>query len=372
MATKKKAAAPKKKPSLLTDEDKKFFEVYINNPSPTGFEAEGQKLWLSYLKPAIDKYEVDNYGTVYGIVNPEAKFKVVIEAHADEISWFVSYITDNGLIYVRRNGGSDHQIAPSKRVWIHTRKGKKIPAVFGWPAIHTRNGGKETPPELKNIFLDLGCTTKQEVEDMGVHVGCVITYQDEFFVLNNRYFGGRALDNRVGGFMIAKVARLLQQNKKKLPFALYIVNSVQEEVGLRGAEMVAHTIQPNCAIITDVCHDTTTPMIDKILEGDYKAGNGPVLTVGPAVHNKLLDFVMDTARSSKIPFQIDAASRATGTDTDAFAYSTGGIPSVLISLPLRYMHTTVEMVAIDDVENVIRLMYESLLKLDPKFNFKYL
>ncbi len=371
MATKKKAA-PKKSASILTAEDKNFFEAYINNPSPTGFEAEGQKLWLNYLKPAIDKYEVDNYGTVYGIVNPDAPFKVAIEAHADEISWFVSYITDLGLIYVKRNGGSDHQIAPSKRVWIHTRDGKKIPAVFGWPAIHTRKDGKEQAPTTTNIFLDCGATTKKEVEEMGIHVGCVITYQDEFFVLNNRYFGGRALDNRAGGFMIAKVARMLKENKKKLPFALYIVNSVQEEVGLRGAEMVVQSIRPNCAIVTDVCHDTTTPMIDKVIEGDFKAGKGPVLTVGPAVHNKLLDFVITTAKGNKIPYQIDAASRSTGTDTDAFAYANGGVPSVLISLPLRYMHTTVEMISIEDTENVIKLIYESLLKLSPKFNFKYL
>ncbi len=370
MATKKKAPA-KKKPSILTDEDKNFFEAYINNPSPTGFEAEGQKLWLAYIKPAIDKHEVDTYGTVYGIVNPSAKFKVAIEAHADEISWFVSYITPEGLIYVKRNGGSDHQIAPSKRVWIHTRKGKKIPAVFGWPAIHTRRESKEQSPEVKNIFLDLGCTTKKEVEALGVHVGCVITYQDEFFTLNDRYFGGRALDNRAGGFIIAKVARLLKENKKQLPFALYIVNSVQEEVGLNGAAMVAHTIHPDCAIITDVCHDTTTPMIDKTVEGDFASGRGPVLTIGPAVHNKLLDYIIETADKKKIPYQIDAASRFTGTDTDAFAYTKGGIPSALISLPLRYMHTTVELVNIEDLENVVKLIYESLLNLKPNFDFKY-
>lgn len=370
MATKKKS--PGKAKSILTEEDKKFFETYINTPSPTGFEAEGQKVWLNYLKPAIDKYEVDNYGSVYGVINPEAKFKVAIEAHADEISWFVSYISDQGLIYVKRNGGSDHQIAPSKKVWIHTREGKKIEALFGWPAIHTRKDGKEQAPTVTNIFLDCGATSKKEVEQMGIHVGCVITYQDQFFTLNNRYFVGRALDNRAGGFIIAKVARLLKENKKKLPFALYIVNSVQEEVGLRGAEMVAHTIHPDCAIVTDVCHDTSTPMIDKIVEGDFKSGSGPVLTIGPAVHNKLLDFVLDTAKDKKIPYQIDAASRSTGTDTDAFAYTKGGIPSVLISLPLRYMHTTVEMVSIEDTENVIKLIYESLLKLTPKFNFKYL
>jgi putative aminopeptidase FrvX len=362
--------AAKKTPSILTKEDVAFFESYINNASPTGFEAEGQKLWLNYIKPAIDEYHVDNYGTVYGVVNPKAPFKVVIEAHADEISWFVNYISPDGHIYVKRNGGSDHMIAPSMRVFIHT-KDKRIPAVFGWPAIHTRKPATEKAPAVENIFLDCGCISKEEVEKLGIYVGCVITYRDEFFILNDRYFGGRALDNRAGGFMIAKVARMLKENKKKLPFGLYIVNSVQEEVGLRGAEMVVQTINPDCCIITDVAHDTTTPMIDKVTEGEFKCGDGPILTIGPAVHNKLLGLIRDTASKHKIKVQMDAASRSTGTDTDAFAYANGGIPSALISLPLRYMHTTVEMVHKDDLENVIKLIYESLLVLDPKFNFKY-
>jgi putative aminopeptidase FrvX len=358
--------------TLFSQHDIDFLESYINNPSPTGFEAEGQKLWLSYLKPSIDEYQVDNYGTVYGVVNPGQEFKVVIEAHADEISWYVSYISSDGIIYVRRNGGSDHQIAPSKRLWIHTEKGK-VPAVFGWPAIHTRKGGaSEKAPTTENIFVDCGCTSDKEVKELGIHPGCVMTYVDEFYVLNNRYFGGRALDNRVGGFMIAKVAHMLKENAKQLPFSLYIVNSVQEEVGLHGAQMIAHTIKPNCAIVTDVAHDTSTPMIDKIAEGDYKCGSGPILTIGPAVHNNLLKHIRNTADANKIEYQIDAASRNTGTDTDAFAFSQGGIPSALISLPLRYMHTTVEMVSITDTENVTKLIYETLLGLTPDFNFKYL
>lgn len=359
------------KPRIITAESESFLEKYINNASPTGFEAEGQKLWLAYLKPYIDDYLVDNYGTVVGIINPKSDYKVVIEAHADEISWFVSYITDNGLIYVKRNGGSDHQIAPSKRVNIHTRKGI-VKAVFGWPAIHTREPGKEEAPSLKNIFLDCGAKSKEEVEQMGVHVGCVITYEDQFMKLNNRYYVGRALDNRIGGFMIAEVVRLLHKNKKKLPFGLYIVNSVQEEVGLNGAQMIAHTIKPQVVIVTDVCHDTTTPLINKITQGDFACGKGPVITYGPSVHNKLLQLIIDAAEENKIPLQRDAASRFTGTDTDAFAFSNGGIPSALISLALRYMHTTVEMVEIQDVEQVIQLIYHTLLKIKPSYDFKYL
>ncbi|WP_264509690.1 M42 family metallopeptidase [Flavobacterium sp. N1719] len=356
--------------TILTNDSLQFLEQYLNNASPTGYESEGQKIWMNYLKPYVDTFITDTYGTAVGVINPEAPFKVVIEGHSDEISWYVNYITDNGLIYVIRNGGSDHQIAPSKRVNIHTKNGI-VKGVFGWPAIHTRNRGKEETANLHNIFIDVGCSTKEEVEKLGVHVGCVITYPDEFMILNGDKFVCRALDNRMGGFMIAEVARLLKANKKKLPFGLYIVNSVQEEIGLRGAEMITQTIQPNVAIVTDVCHDTTTPMIDKKIEGDLQMGKGPVIAYAPAVQNILRDLITDTADAHKIPFQRHATSRVTGTDTDAFAYSNGGVASALISLPLRYMHTTVEMVHRDDVENVIKLIYESLLKIEDNHNFSY-
>ncbi|WNJ17970.1 M42 family metallopeptidase [Pontibacter sp. G13] len=356
--------------SILTPDSLAFFEAYINNPSPTGFESGGQQMWLEYIKPYIDTYEVDAYGSVYGVVNPDAPFKVVIEAHADEISWFVNYITEDGLIYVARNGGSDHQIAPSKRVNIHTEDGI-VKGVFGWPAIHTRRSGKEEQPTLKNIFVDVGATNKDEVLEMGIHVGTVMTFEDEFMLLNDRYFTGRALDNRAGGFMIAEVARLLHENEIKLPFGLYIVNAVQEEIGLRGAQMIAERIQPDVAIVTDVTHDTSTPMIDKKQHGDVKAGKGPSMTVGPAVHNNLLKLIQQTAKAHDIPFQREAASRSTGTDTDAFAYSNQGVPSALISLPLRYMHTTVEMAHKADVEAVINLIYHALQRIENGHDFRY-
>ncbi|MFZ9657774.1 MAG: M42 family peptidase, partial [Crocinitomicaceae bacterium] len=191
---------------IIIKKSEQFLENYLNNASPTGFETSGQQMWLDYLKPYIDEYITDAYGSVAGIINPGQPYKVVIEAHADEISWFVHYITKDGFIYLRRNGGSDHMIAPSKRVNIHTDKGP-VKAVFGWPAIHMRQQKEETP-SMKNIFLDCGCSSKEEVEALGVHVGCVATFEDEFMVLNQTKYVGRALDNRVGGFMIAEVARL--------------------------------------------------------------------------------------------------------------------------------------------------------------------
>ena len=358
------------KNTILTEKSLEFLESYLNNASPTGYEWNGQKLWMNYLKPYVDDFITDTYGTAVAVINPEAEFKVVIEGHADEISWYVNYITDNGLLYVIRNGGSDHQIAPSKIVDIHTKKGI-VKGVFGWPAIHTRDKSKEEAPKPDNIFIDVGAKDKEEVERMGIHVGCVITYPDQFLVLNDDKFVCRALDNRMGGFMIAEVARLLKEKDITLPFGLYITNSVQEEIGLRGAEMIANRIKPNVAIITDVTHDTTTPMIDKKKEGQAEIGDGPVIAYAPAVQQKLRDLIVDTAEKNMIPFQRAALSRATGTDTDAFAYSNGGVPSALISLPLRYMHTTVEMVHREDVENVIMLIYETLLSIKDGDTFSY-
>lgn len=365
-------AKAKKSSSVLSDESLQFFRNYINTPSPVGFEANGQRLWIDYIKPFVDDVFTDPYGSAVGVINPGNAFKVVIEAHVDEISWFVNYINNEGLIYLKRNGGVDHQIAPGQRVFIHGKKGP-VKAVFGWPAIHTRISAqdKEPVPKVENLFLDCGARNKKEVEDLGIKVGSVVTYQEGFDELAYDYFIGRAFDNRIGGFMIAEVARLLRENKKKLPFALYVVNAVQEEIGLRGAEMIARRIKPDIAIITDVTHDTTTPMINKAIEGDTACGKGPSLSYGPAVHNKLLQLVEDVAEKSGIPVQLRTVSRSTGTDTDSFAYANDGCPSVLISIPLRYMHTTVEMLHRSDIEQTIQLMYETLLNLSPKTNLSY-
>ena len=355
----------------MRKESREFLDRYINNASPTGFEEAGQRIWLEYITPYIDTYFTDTYGTVVGVVNSDAEYKVVIEAHADEISWFVNYINDEGYIYVVRNGGSDHQIAPSKRVNIHTKKGF-VKAVFGWPAIHVREKKKEDIPSIENIILDCGCKNKKEVEALGVHVGSVVTYVDELMMINDKYFVGRALDNRMGGFMIAEVVRLLKEKKNKLGFGLYIVNAVQEEIGLRGAEMISRRIKPDVAIITDVTHDTQSPLYKKEKLGDIACGKGPSLTYGPEIQNNLLEMVINTAKKKKIPYQLEASSSHSGTDTEAFAYSAEGVASVLISLPLKYMHTTVESVHKDDVENVIQLMYEFLVQLKSGHDFKYI
>jgi len=357
---------------VIDKKSKKFLKDYLSNASPTGYETKGQEIWIDYISPYVDEWHTDVYGTAYGIIQPGKKFRVAIESHADEISWYVNYISDKGNIHVIRNGGSDQTIAASRRVNIHTPSGV-VRGVFGWPAIHVRKGkDANLAPTLENIFIDVGAKDKKEVEALGIHVGCVVTYDDPYEEINKKCFIGRALDNRLGGYCMAEVARKLKEEKIKLPYSLYVVNSVQEEVGLRGAEMIAQTIRPDVAIVTDVTHDTSTPLIDPKQEGDIRLGEGPALTYAPPVHRKLLQLIEETAIENKIPFQRQASSRTTGTDTDAFAYANGGIPSALISIPLKYMHTTVEMAHFDDVDNLIRLVTASLQRIKSGHNFKYL
>ena len=351
--------------------DEKFLEKYLNSSSPTGFEYElgGQKIWMDYISKYADKVELDNYGTAYGVMgNMDSDFKVVIESHADEIAWFVNYIDSKGYIKVIRNGGSDATIAPSMRATLWGDKGP-VDGIFGHPAIHISYRKKEA--DLDSIFIDVGASSKEEVIEMGINVGTVITFKGDFMKLGSDYYTGRALDNRIGGFMIAEVARMLKEKGKNLPFKLYVVNSVQEEIGLRGAQMIADTIKPNVAIITDVCHETSSPCYTASKEGEHVAGQGGVITRAPAVQNKLRKLILDTADKKKIPVQLAASSTSTGTDTDAFAYSNGGVPSALISLPLKYMHTTVETCHKDDVKNVVKLIYQTLLNIEENHDFKY-
>jgi len=350
--------------------EKNFLFKYLNNYSPVGHESSGQKIWLLYLKSYVDDFFTDVYGNAVGVINPNSDYKVVIEAHSDEISWMISYITKEGYMYVIKNGGSDYDIAPSMRVNIHTKKGM-VSGVFGWPAIHTRDEQKKINPSISTVILDCGCNSNKEVEKLGIHVGCVVTFKDESFEMNKDFLVGRALDNKIGGFIIAQVATKIKINKINLPYSLYIVNSVQEEVGLKGAMIISNRIKPNLAIITDATHDTQSPLYNKIKEGDIKCGMGPVLSFAPSVQNNVLKMLAEVARNNNIPFQRLAASPRTGTDADAFAYSNSGVASGLISLPLKYMHTTVEMVHKNDIKNIIEVIYQFLINLKVNHNFSY-
>jgi len=352
---------------------KKFLKEYLNAYSPVSMEFEGQRIWASYLKNYVDELHDDNYGNVWGVIKSKRKigkdkeYRVVIEAHCDEISWVISYISDTGKIYVNKNGGSDVTIAPSKRVVIHTRKNGLVQGVFGFTAIHLRKN-KNTGPELKDLFIDVGYDSKDKVKEIGIEVGNIVTFNDQFEEMGD-YYVGKALDNKLGGYIIAEVTRKLHENNIQLPYDLYIVNAVQEEVGLHGAKMVSQTIKPHVALVTDVCHNTNTPDIDKKVECDVNGGKGGVFEHSAQNHRKLIDLMRDASDEKEIPYQLEIGSQ--GNDTMGFFLSNGGTPTAIVGLPLKYMHTTCEMSHKDDVESVINILYHSLQKIENGHNFKY-
>lgn len=343
-----------------------FLREYIETPSPVGFEMKlgGQKVWMKEMKKHSKHVESDNYGSAYAMIGDEnSNYKVVIDAHVDEISWLVSNIDEKGFLKVIKNGGSDHQIAPSMKVNLHGKNGT-IKGIFGHPAIHI----SDRPDIIKtdNLFIDIGASNKDEVKEMGIEVGTVATFSDGYMELGNNFITGRSLDDKIGGYITTEVFRLINENNIYLPFLLYAVNSVQEEIGLRGAEMIAKKLQPNVAFIIDVCHEDSSPAYKN---KNFNAGDGCVLSVAPAVHNNVLDYVKGIANDNSIKYTMNSLSRSTGTNTDSYAYS-NGTPSVLISLPLRYMHTTVETVHKADIQATIDLLYNSIINLQNR-NFKY-
>lgn len=347
---------------------KKFLTDYINAYSPVAQEWEGQKIWADYLKPNVDYLESDNYGTVFGVVKSpvqdaaeaegKKRYKVVIEAHCDEISWIITYIDRDGLCRVTKHGGSDAAIAPSKKVLIHTRKKGKVAGAFGMAAIHVRKTSDERAPKPEDLYIDLGVTTRKAATELGVEVGNVVTF-DEVLSEMGEYYVGKSLDNKIGGYIIAEVAKKLKENKMTLPFDLYVVNSVQEEVGLHGARIIAQQLKADVALVHDVCHATDTPGYSKIKSCDIVPGKGPTLEYAAQNHRLLIEHIRETAEKNNIKYQVEVGSQ--GNDTMGFFFA--NTVTAIIASPLRYMHTTVEMVHKKDVKAAIELFYQCLVNM---------
>ncbi len=347
---------------------KEFLKKYINTPSPSGYELllGGQKVWIDYVKKYADKVEIDNYGNAYAYYISNLALKtlketseiktVLLDAHCDEIGFFVFDITNEGFIKVGRLGGSDITITPSARVDIWGDNGK-VKGVFGHPAIHVQEDKFEL--KIENIFIDIGVSKKEDVEKLGITIGTPITMSDGYMDLGD-YYCGRSLDDKIGGFVNSQLIKKLYENKIQLPFELIIVNAVQEEVGLHGAQMVVEKIKPDIAIVIDVTHDTESPAYNKSKQGTVSAGKGLVIMNAPSIQKNLLKLIIDTAKENKIPYQLTASGRGSGTNADSYAYP-HGIPTALLKLAMRYMHTTVETVHKNDVDDLIKLLQYILL-----------
>lgn len=346
-----------------------FLQEYINTPSPSGYEMllGGQKVWINYVSRFCDRVETDEYGNAYAYYNKkeEGMKTVLIDAHADEIGFFVFDITKEGFIKIGRLGGSDITIAPSSRVDIWGENGKVL-GVFGHPAIHIQHDFKA---KLEDMFIDIGVSSYNDVISKGIVVGSPITMSDGYMDLGD-YHCGRSLDDKIGGYINSQVLRLLHKDDVKLPFELVIVNAVQEETGLHGAQMAANKIKPDVAIVIDVTHDTVSPAYCKKKQGTISAGDGIVLANAPSIHKNLLKMLVDTSKENDIPYQLYASGRSSGTNADSYAYPLG-IPTCLLKLALRYMHTSVECVHKKDVKSAIDLLLKVLSDDKLTKSFKY-
>jgi putative aminopeptidase FrvX len=350
-------------------ESKTFLYDYLNAFSPVGQETEGQKIWIDYIKQFTTNVNKDAYGTAWGIYSNTKLFpviqdrkKVVIEAHCDEIAWIITHIESDGYIRVKRHGGSDNMIASSKSVIIHTHDGQKVKGFFGSPAIHVREKNTTMGPEQHELWLDVGVDSLERVKELGIEVGCIATFDDQFQEVGD-YYVGRSLDNKIGGYIIAEVLRQISEEKIKLPYDLYVVNSVQEEVGLFGARLIAKRLQADIAFVHDVCHNTNHPKMNKSKDGDIKGGEGPCLEYTSQNHRGINSMIRDIAKVNKIPVQLTVGSY--GNDTVSFFLE--NTPTAILASPLKYMHTTVEMVHKKDVESCIKLYVEILKSITPEW-----
>lgn len=350
--------------------DIEFLRHLLETPSPTGFESAGQKVWINYVSSFADEIETDSYGSAAAriAVNKNA-ITVMLEAHCDEIGMMIRYIDENGFIFVTRVGGSDPSITKAKLVHIHTRKGK-VTGVTGNTAVHLQDKDKkQSSPGWSDIYIDIGVNSRDEALKL-VQVGDPITFADDMEFLNDGILSGRALDNRIGGYIIARALKKLMKERKGLNANVVALNSVQEEIGGYGARMMSYRLRPDVALVTDVTHATDSPGIDVKEHGMVKLGNGPAITHGSANHPALVRRIEEIADRNGISIQHEATSSRTGTDTDSIFYQRTGISSALISLPLRYMHSPVETVSMNDVEQVTELMVQTVLSLksDEQFN----
>ncbi|MBV8587866.1 MAG: M20/M25/M40 family metallo-hydrolase [Verrucomicrobia bacterium] len=338
--------------------------------SPSGFEAQGQAAWAQFIKPWADEIANDAYGNTWATLRgSSSESKILLAAHCDEIGFMIQNITDDGFIYLIRIGGSDRTIARGKRLRFLGDRGPVI-GVIGNTAAHLREKDEDRVPEVHHLFVDIGARNRAEVEASGLRAGHPAVFVDEPGQLLNGRFTGRGIDNRVSGFVLTQVFQRLRERAVRTEATLIALNTVQEEVGGYGARMAAFRFEPSVAIVLDVTHATDSPGIDKNRHGNVKLGGGPTVSHGSANHPRLVEELIRIGQKLGLSLQHEATSTSTRTDTDLIFSSRTGVPSALVSVPLRYMHSTVETVDLVDIEQTVELLMGFVTEFDLKTDLR--
>jgi len=353
----------------MRKESLEFLKELLTTPTPSGYESAGQKIWCTYARKYADEVRTDSYGNAVAVLNPSGNPKIMFDGHVDEIGLMVKHIDEKGFIYFQRIGGVDPALVRGKRANIHTARGV-VRGIIGAPPIHLQERGKEPKvPKMHESFIDIGAKDAAEAKKR-IGVGDPITFADDFELLNNHVGVARGFDNRAGTWTAIEALRLAAAAKPKC--AIYACSSVQEEVGLFGAAMTVFNVKPHAAIVVDVTFATDTPGIDAKEHGEIKLGEGPTVSIGRENHPLIVERLRRLARRKKIPLQAETFSLKGGTDALAIFTKHGGVPTAVLGIPNRYMHTTVEMLDLRDLQNASKLLaaFAADIKAAERFNVK--
>ncbi|RKD95812.1 zinc-binding metallopeptidase family protein [Halopiger aswanensis] len=328
-----------------------FLVDLLETPSPSGYETRGQRVWLEYVDQFADEVRTDDYGNAVAVHEgePDAP-EIALTGHADEIGFIVRAIDENGFVRPGPIGGTDPSISRGQHVTIHAADGP-VDGVVGRTAIHLREDDDE--PEVSDLWIDIGAESEAEATER-LAIGDPITFSSTVSWLSETRLAARGIDNRVGTWAAAEGFRAAVEAEAEA--TVYAVSTVQEEVGVKGAQMVGFDLQPDAAVVVDVGHAVDYPSAPSDKTSQMALGEGPALGRGSSNHPVLFDALRSVADERGIDVQVEALGRGTGTDADGFFTAAGGIPSQVVSVPNRYMHTPVELIDTDDLEGVAALL----------------
>jgi endoglucanase len=352
----------------MREESRAFLEALVGAPGPSGYEGPVRRVWLAEAGRHADEVRVDVHGNAIAACNPGGSPRIMLAGHMDELGFQVLHVDDKGYLYFDTIGGFDLGLVPGRKVRIHTRKGEVL-GVIGKKPIHLMSGEeRKKVPEQHELWIDIGARGAREARKL-VEVGDPITYDANFEVLRRDLAVSRGFDNKMGAYVVAQVLRQVKQGKKKPKAALYAVATAQEEVGLRGARTSTFGIDPLVGIAVDVTFATDHPGMDKRKTGEVSIGKGPVINRGANTNPVVFERLVAAARREKLPHQICAEPGGTGTDANAMQLSRAGVAAGLVSVPLRYMHTPVELLSLKDLDHTVDLLTAFVLGIDEGTSF---
>ncbi len=337
----------------MNSDSKDFLKALVETPSPSGYEHEVQKLVRNRIAPWCESVRTDVMGNVFGVRNAAGRPRIMLAGHCDQIGFIVQYITDDGFLHIEPIGGVDPVVATSQRVSIMTRDGM-LPGVIGRKAIHLMDDeDKKKVPKMHDLYIDIGAKNNYDALKL-VALGDAGIFLQPYIELANERAVAMAFDNKMGTWIVTEVLRLLQE--RTFDACVIGVSTVQEEIGLRGAQTSAFSTEAEVGIALDVAHGTDTPGIEKKRAGDFKVGGGPMISRGANINPRVFELLVSAAEAEGIPYQVASAPRGTGTDANAMQLARGGMATGLLSVPLRYMHTPNELLALEDLENTAKLL----------------